>query len=50
MGALGVTDFLELGAGKVLSGLIKRVLKDANVLSVGTPADVEAAAAALART
>lgn len=50
MGALGVTDFLELGAGKVLSGLIKRILKDANVLSVGTPADVEAAAAALART
>jgi [acyl-carrier-protein] S-malonyltransferase len=49
MGALGVTDFLELGAGKVLSGLIKRILKDANVLSLGTPTDAEAVGAALAR-
>jgi [acyl-carrier-protein] S-malonyltransferase len=47
MGALGVTDFYEIGAGKVLSGLVKRILKDAKAMSVGTPADVETAAAML---
>lgn len=49
MGALGVTDFYEIGAGKVLSGLLKRILKDANAMSVGTPADIDAALAALGR-
>ena len=47
MGALGVTDFYEVGAGKVLAGLVKRILKDANATSVSTPADLEAAMAAL---
>lgn len=47
MGALGVTDFYEVGAGKVLAGLVKRILKDANATSVGSAADVDAAAAAL---
>ncbi|HEX7074679.1 MAG TPA: ACP S-malonyltransferase [Hyphomicrobiaceae bacterium] len=49
MGALGVTDFYEIGAGKVLAGLVKRILKDAKAMSVGTPADVDAALAALGR-
>ena len=44
---LGVTQFCELGAGKVLNGLIRRILKDATVHSVGTPDDVKAAAAIL---
>ena len=37
----GVDTLIELGAGKVLSGLAKRIDKDLAGLSVGTPADVE---------
>ena len=40
----GVTDVVELGAGKVLSGIAKRSYKEINALSVGTPADIEALA------
>lgn len=49
MSELGVADFYEIGAGKVLTGLIKRILKDANAVSVGSPADVDEALAALGR-
>jgi [acyl-carrier-protein] S-malonyltransferase len=41
----GVDKFVECGAGKVLAGLMKRIAPQARVLSVGTPADVEAYAA-----
>lgn len=37
----GVDTLIELGAGKVLSGLAKRIDKDLSGQSVGTPADVE---------
>jgi len=37
-----VTDFVELGAGKVLSGLVRRILPDATTTSLGTPTDIEA--------
>lgn len=37
----GVTSFLELGAGRVLSGLVRRIAPDTTSLSCGTPADVE---------
>lgn len=36
----GVTEFWEIGAGKALSGMIKRIAKDVTVRNVGTPADV----------
>jgi [acyl-carrier-protein] S-malonyltransferase len=38
----GVDCFIEIGAGTVLTGLAKRIAKDARALAVGTPADVEA--------
>ena len=42
MAANGGDKFIEIGTGKVLSGLIKRIAKDAGVISVGDPADIDA--------
>ncbi len=36
MVSMGVDHFVELGAGKVLSGLIRRIAPDAKTESVGT--------------
>ncbi|MFN3892068.1 MAG: ACP S-malonyltransferase [Beijerinckiaceae bacterium] len=41
MASQGVTQFYELGAGKVLSGLVKRIAPEAAGVAVGAPADVE---------
>ncbi len=38
----GVTEMVELGAGKVLSGLVKRIDKEIACDSVGTPEGIEA--------
>ena len=37
----GVHTLIELGAGKVLTGLTKRIDGDLTGISIGTPADVE---------
>ncbi len=43
----GVTEIVEVGNGKVLAGLVRRIDRDIAVRSVGTPADIEAFAATL---
>ena len=47
-GANGVTALYEVGAGKVLSGLARRINREISTALIGSPADVEAALAALA--
>ena len=42
MAGAGVTRFTEIGAGKVLSGLIKRIAEGATTSAVGSPEDVAA--------
>ncbi|HEY8577478.1 MAG TPA: ACP S-malonyltransferase [Devosia sp.] len=46
-GAGGVTHLTELGTGKVLTGLAKRINAEAAANSVGTPADIDAFVAEL---
>jgi [acyl-carrier-protein] S-malonyltransferase len=46
MAAQGVTTFYEVGAGKVLSGLVKRIAESAKGIAIGTPEDVVAFRAA----
>jgi [acyl-carrier-protein] S-malonyltransferase len=43
----GVTTFVEIGAGQVLAGLIRRIARDIPVVSVGNAAEVTIAAHAL---
>ncbi|MDX2289605.1 MAG: ACP S-malonyltransferase [Hyphomicrobiaceae bacterium] len=47
MAANGITDVYEIGAGKVLAGLVKRIEKSLNATSLGSPEDIAAASGIL---
>ena len=47
MAAQGVEDFWEIGAGKALSGMVRRIFKGAQTRAIGMPEDVRAAAGAV---
>ena len=47
MAEQGVDTFVEVGPGKVLTGLVKRTLPEARALSCETPDDLAAACEAL---
>jgi [acyl-carrier-protein] S-malonyltransferase len=42
MVAAGVEQFYELGAGRVLSGLVRRIAPEVTATAVGTPSEIEA--------
>jgi len=45
--ANGATTLYEIGSGKVLTGLARRIDKTVNGIAINTPADIDAAVAAL---
>ena len=45
MAAKGVSEIWEIGAGKALSGMIRRIDRDVGTRAIGSPQDVVAAAA-----
>jgi [acyl-carrier-protein] S-malonyltransferase len=47
MATLGVSTFIEIGPGTVLSGLVKRIVPEAKTLNVNDPQSLEATMTAL---
>jgi [acyl-carrier-protein] S-malonyltransferase len=50
MAGQGVTQFYEIGAGKVLGGLIRRIADGSTNAAIGTPDDIAAFKAAKAQS
>jgi [acyl-carrier-protein] S-malonyltransferase len=46
LAAEGVTHYVEVGPGTVLAGFIKRIQKDAHIVSFSSPAQLDAVIAA----
>lgn len=46
MSKAGITRFVEVGHGKILAGLVKRLAPDAQMVNIGTPDDMDAFAKA----
>jgi len=42
MGEQGVSELVELGAGKILTGMVRRINREMTGSAVGTPADIDA--------
>jgi [acyl-carrier-protein] S-malonyltransferase len=42
MHSRGIRELIEIGTGKVLSGLAKRIHREMTGISLGTPADIGA--------
>ena len=38
---IGVKNYIEIGPGKVLTGMVKRTIKNVNCFSINTIADIE---------
>jgi [acyl-carrier-protein] S-malonyltransferase len=49
MAGQGITEIWEIGAGKALSGMIRRIDKSIACTAIGAPDDVTAAAASLSQ-
>lgn len=47
MAAQGVTEIWEIGAGKALSGMVRRIAREINCRAVSSPQDVAAAAVSI---
>ena len=41
MSEIGVKNYIEIGPGKVLTGMVKRTIKNVNCFSINTIADIE---------
>ena len=42
MGRQGVSELVELGAGKILTGMVRRINRDMTGSAIGAPADIDA--------